>query len=319
MLASHRRCNGRRKPYRPTSGVARFTLSAMRSRHRSTAPPATRRAAARSSSTGRSGSACSATPGPFPEERFQGNLAPDLRGAGSRWSAAQLRLRIVDTQPPQARHDHAVLLSQSIGLRRVGASLAGQARAHAHNRSRTSLLSWRRSVTRLDREVTDDRESFAGATRRQLLLAGAGSHRSRCCGRRARHAPTHGERDPRVRRQGERPVRARSSSTFRRWSRTATRRRSPSTVDSPMTPTDHVDGDRAVQREATRSPTSRCFMLGPRAGRGAGLDAHAPGDRRRSSRRSRRISDGTFWSRQRGRDRHAGRLHRGLGVDGRAP
>jgi L-cysteine S-thiosulfotransferase len=35
--------------------------------------------------------------GPFPEERFQGDLAPDLRGAGSRWSEAQLRLRIVDS------------------------------------------------------------------------------------------------------------------------------------------------------------------------------------------------------------------------------
>jgi len=34
--------------------------------------------------------------GPFPEERFQGNLAPDLSGAGSRWSEGQLRLRIVD-------------------------------------------------------------------------------------------------------------------------------------------------------------------------------------------------------------------------------
>ena len=34
--------------------------------------------------------------GPFPEERFQGNLAPDLAGAGKRWSEAQLRLRIVD-------------------------------------------------------------------------------------------------------------------------------------------------------------------------------------------------------------------------------
>jgi sulfur-oxidizing protein SoxX len=34
--------------------------------------------------------------GPFPEERFQGDLAPDLRGAGSRWSEGQLRLRIVD-------------------------------------------------------------------------------------------------------------------------------------------------------------------------------------------------------------------------------
>jgi sulfur-oxidizing protein SoxX len=33
--------------------------------------------------------------GPFPEQRFQGTLAPDLRGAGARWSEGQLRLRIV--------------------------------------------------------------------------------------------------------------------------------------------------------------------------------------------------------------------------------
>ncbi len=34
--------------------------------------------------------------GPFPETPLQGNLAPSLAGAGSRWSAGQLRLRIVD-------------------------------------------------------------------------------------------------------------------------------------------------------------------------------------------------------------------------------
>jgi sulfur-oxidizing protein SoxX len=34
--------------------------------------------------------------GPFPEERFQGNLAPDLTGAGARLSAGEIRLRIVD-------------------------------------------------------------------------------------------------------------------------------------------------------------------------------------------------------------------------------
>ncbi len=33
--------------------------------------------------------------GPFPEERFQGNLAPDLREA-ARLSEAEIRLRIVD-------------------------------------------------------------------------------------------------------------------------------------------------------------------------------------------------------------------------------
>jgi L-cysteine S-thiosulfotransferase len=34
--------------------------------------------------------------GPFPEDRFQGNVAPDLSGAGARWSEGQMRLRIVD-------------------------------------------------------------------------------------------------------------------------------------------------------------------------------------------------------------------------------
>jgi len=36
--------------------------------------------------------------GPFAEERFQGTLAPDLAGAGSRWSEGQLRLRVVDSK-----------------------------------------------------------------------------------------------------------------------------------------------------------------------------------------------------------------------------
>ncbi|MBI3372087.1 MAG: sulfur oxidation c-type cytochrome SoxX [Betaproteobacteria bacterium] len=34
--------------------------------------------------------------GPFEEQRFQGDLAPDLKGAGARLSEGQLRLRIVD-------------------------------------------------------------------------------------------------------------------------------------------------------------------------------------------------------------------------------
>jgi sulfur-oxidizing protein SoxX len=34
--------------------------------------------------------------GPFPDQRFQGDLSPDLKGTGSRWSEGELRLRLVD-------------------------------------------------------------------------------------------------------------------------------------------------------------------------------------------------------------------------------
>eukprot|EP01137_Pigoraptor_chileana_P009062 Opistho-2@56763 len=36
--------------------------------------------------------------GPIPEQRFQGTLAPSLAGAGARWTAAELRLRLVDSR-----------------------------------------------------------------------------------------------------------------------------------------------------------------------------------------------------------------------------
>ena len=34
--------------------------------------------------------------GPFPEQRFQGDVAPSLAGTGSRWSEGEIRLRLVD-------------------------------------------------------------------------------------------------------------------------------------------------------------------------------------------------------------------------------
>jgi sulfur-oxidizing protein SoxX len=63
--------------------------------------------------------------GPFPEERFQGNLAPDLAGAGARWSEAQLRLRIVD---PRAFNPDTIMPSyyRIDGLDRVAPSFRGK-------------------------------------------------------------------------------------------------------------------------------------------------------------------------------------------------
>ena len=64
--------------------------------------------------------------GPFPEERFQGNLAPDLRGAGGRWSADELRLRMVDSRKLIA--DTIMPAYYSIdGLNRVAPAFRGKA------------------------------------------------------------------------------------------------------------------------------------------------------------------------------------------------
>jgi len=63
--------------------------------------------------------------GPFPEEKFQGDLAPSLAGAGSRWSAGQLRLRIVDG----SRLNPATIMPSYYrvdGLVRVGAAWRGK-------------------------------------------------------------------------------------------------------------------------------------------------------------------------------------------------
>jgi sulfur-oxidizing protein SoxX len=63
--------------------------------------------------------------GPFPEERFQGDLAPGLAGSGSRWSEGQLRLRLVDA----AGLNPATIMPSYYridGLTRVGAAWRGK-------------------------------------------------------------------------------------------------------------------------------------------------------------------------------------------------
>jgi len=63
--------------------------------------------------------------GPFPETRFQGDLAPDLAGAGNRWTASQLRLRLVDASRFNAE---TIMPSyyRNADLVRVGRNFAGK-------------------------------------------------------------------------------------------------------------------------------------------------------------------------------------------------
>jgi L-cysteine S-thiosulfotransferase len=63
--------------------------------------------------------------GPFPETKFQGDLAPNLAGAGSRWSVSQLRLRLVDASQ---FNPETIMPSyyRVYGLDRVGANWRGK-------------------------------------------------------------------------------------------------------------------------------------------------------------------------------------------------
>ncbi|MEH2522398.1 sulfur oxidation c-type cytochrome SoxX [Bradyrhizobium sp. AZCC 1620] len=63
--------------------------------------------------------------GPFPEQKFQGDLAPDLSGSGSRASEGQLRLRLVDA----SRLNGATIMPSYYrvdGLNRVGTPWRGK-------------------------------------------------------------------------------------------------------------------------------------------------------------------------------------------------
>jgi sulfur-oxidizing protein SoxX len=63
--------------------------------------------------------------GPFPEERFQGNLAPDIGASAGRLSEAQLRARIVDA----SRFNPGTIMPsyyRSVGLNRVAPKFEGR-------------------------------------------------------------------------------------------------------------------------------------------------------------------------------------------------
>jgi sulfur-oxidizing protein SoxX len=63
--------------------------------------------------------------GPFPEQKFQGDLAPNLSGSGARSSEGQLRLRLVDA----SRLNAATIMPSYYrvdGLDRVGTPWRGK-------------------------------------------------------------------------------------------------------------------------------------------------------------------------------------------------
>ena len=62
---------------------------------------------------------------PIPEERFQGNLAPDLAGSGSRWTEGELRLRLMDSR---RLNPDSIMPSyyRTEGLHRVGPAFQGR-------------------------------------------------------------------------------------------------------------------------------------------------------------------------------------------------
>lgn len=63
--------------------------------------------------------------GPFPEERFQGTIAPDMKGVGARLSEGQIRLRMVD---PGRTNATTIMPAyyRTEGLTRVAPSFRGK-------------------------------------------------------------------------------------------------------------------------------------------------------------------------------------------------
>ena len=63
--------------------------------------------------------------GPFPEQRFQSDVAPSLAGTGKRWSEGEIRLRLVDA----SRFNAATIMPSYYridGLTRVGRTWQGK-------------------------------------------------------------------------------------------------------------------------------------------------------------------------------------------------
>ena len=136
--------------------------------------------------------------GPFPEERFQGDLAPDLKGAGARWSEGELRLRLVDA----ARLNPATIMPSYYvvdGLTRVAPSLSRQAGADGRaDRGRGGLSDDAEGLSMRTR-WTDRHGTTRRAVPRRRRRRGARADR---CGRRRRRPSIDEGGDPPGRRRG---------------------------------------------------------------------------------------------------------------------
>jgi sulfur-oxidizing protein SoxX len=66
--------------------------------------------------------------GPYAEVREQGNLASNLQGAGTRWTAAQLRLRVADARRlnPEGLMPSLHRVPPADSAQRVGAAWQGK-------------------------------------------------------------------------------------------------------------------------------------------------------------------------------------------------
>ena len=80
---------------------------------------------------------------PIAEERFQGNLATDLAGAGARWSEAQLRLRLVDARRVNPESIMPAYYRVE-GLQRVGEAWQGRTVLSAQQIE--DVLAWLRTL-----------------------------------------------------------------------------------------------------------------------------------------------------------------------------
>jgi hypothetical protein len=106
--------------------------------------------------------------GPFPQARFQGNLAPDLAGAGTRASIGQLRLRIVDASRLHPEHHHAALLSGRWAHARRGELSRKADPVGGTNRRRGCFPQYLEGCEELTAELTIDQG-------RRTLIKGAGA------------------------------------------------------------------------------------------------------------------------------------------------